>query len=378
MRIVQALVALVTAWVSLSAALAAESVPVRVVVVAMFEEGGDSGDGPGELRAWVERYPLPEVLPFPVGERNLRYNRERQVLGIVTGVGTARAAASITALGLDPRFDLSKAYWLVAGIAGATPTPRRSARPPGRNGSSTATSPSRSTAARSRRTGRPATCRCSARPVPGATPARRLRSVYRLNPKTVDWAFRLTRDVALPDNPALAAWRAKYAGHPAAGLSPRVMKGDVLSARPSGTATLLNDWASRWVPYWTGGGVFATSAMEDTRTLAALTRLAKAGRVDLDRCSCCARRATSPCSTTASAPKASPPRARRTPPSASRSMRPSRSGASWSTIVDHWDVHGARAPGAVAASARCVRRFLPVRTAGASSSAGVGGRRRRR
>ena len=48
-------------------------------------------------------------------------NPDKSVLGIVTGIGTARATASIKALGMDPRFDLSKAYWLVAGIAGVNP-----------------------------------------------------------------------------------------------------------------------------------------------------------------------------------------------------------------------------------------------------------------
>ena len=67
-------------------------------------------------RLWVV---TPVVLPFPQGYRDLRYNPAKGVLGIVTGVGTARAAASIMALGMDPRFDFSRAYWLVAGIAGA-------------------------------------------------------------------------------------------------------------------------------------------------------------------------------------------------------------------------------------------------------------------
>jgi purine nucleoside permease len=62
-----------------------------------------------------------EKLPFPQGYRDLRYNPDKSVLGIVTGIGTARATASIKALGMDPRFDLSKAYWLVAGIAGVNP-----------------------------------------------------------------------------------------------------------------------------------------------------------------------------------------------------------------------------------------------------------------
>src|SRR5689334_16135451 len=92
-------------------------IPVRVVVVAMFEPGADTGDQPGEFQYWVEREKLDRVLPFPQGYRDLRMNRNG-VLGVVTGVGTARAAATITALGNDLRFDLTHAYWLVAGIAG--------------------------------------------------------------------------------------------------------------------------------------------------------------------------------------------------------------------------------------------------------------------
>ena len=38
-----------------------------------------------------------------------------------TGGGIPNATASIMALGLDTRFDLSAAYWLVAGIAGGDP-----------------------------------------------------------------------------------------------------------------------------------------------------------------------------------------------------------------------------------------------------------------
>src|SRR6202042_3819629 len=51
---------------------------------------------------------------------DLRMN-DQGVMGVLTGVGTARAAASIMALGLDPRFVLTKAYLLIAGIAGANP-----------------------------------------------------------------------------------------------------------------------------------------------------------------------------------------------------------------------------------------------------------------
>src|SRR5258708_19783243 len=36
-------------------------------------------------------------------------------------MGVSNAAASTLALGLDPRFDLRQAYWLVAGISGIDP-----------------------------------------------------------------------------------------------------------------------------------------------------------------------------------------------------------------------------------------------------------------
>src|SRR5437899_216837 len=103
-----------------AAAKAERRIPVKVVVVTMFEPGADTGDAPGEFQYWVERDKLDRVYPFPQGYRSLRMNSQG-VLGVVTGVGTAKAAATIMALGLDPRFDLRKAYWLVAGIAGIDP-----------------------------------------------------------------------------------------------------------------------------------------------------------------------------------------------------------------------------------------------------------------
>ena len=99
----------------------ARALPIRVVVVTMYESALETGDHFGEFRLWVERLPLNERIPFPYGFRDLRYNSEKSVIGIVSGVGTARAAASIMALGMDPRFDFTRAYWLVAGIAGVNP-----------------------------------------------------------------------------------------------------------------------------------------------------------------------------------------------------------------------------------------------------------------
>src|SRR6202453_2581688 len=115
------LLALCILILSASVGVAAPApIPVKIVVIALFEPGADQGDTPGEYQYWVEREHLSHVYPFAQGNHDLRMN-DQGVMGVLAGVGTARAAASIMALGLDPRFDFSKAYWLVAGIAGADP-----------------------------------------------------------------------------------------------------------------------------------------------------------------------------------------------------------------------------------------------------------------
>ena len=95
--------------------------PVRAVIVTTFEIGADTGDTAGEFQLWVEREHLTETLAFPGGVHALRANPEHTILGMVSGTTLVNATASVMALGLDPRFDLTRAYWLVNGIAGVDP-----------------------------------------------------------------------------------------------------------------------------------------------------------------------------------------------------------------------------------------------------------------
>lgn len=258
---------------------------IKAVVVTMFEIGEDTGDRPAEFQNWVERFPLESKIPFPHGYRDLRYNKESGVLGIVTGIGTFRSASSIMALGMDPRFDLTEAYWLVAGISGVDPNdmslgsaawaewlidgdlaheidpreipedweygymPLRSAEYPWG-------------------------------PIPENDEGVR----YRLNPELVDWAYELTKDVPIKDTSAMKAMRDKYKGYPKAQKPPSVLKGDHLAAMTFWHGELMNDWANEWVDYWTQGeGNFVTSAMEETGTMQSLTFLDNAGKVDVER-----------------------------------------------------------------------------------------------
>jgi len=262
--------------------------PVRVVVVTTFEVGSDTGDTPGEFQAWVERLPLPQTLPFPLGNHPLRYNAAKQVLGIVTGEGSLRAAASIMALGLDDRFDLSKAYWVVAGIAGIDP-----------NYASVG-----SAAWAQWIIDRDLNFEIDAREIPpswstGHIPLGRSKPFqlptpaldrpngvngYRLNPGLVEWAYQLTRNVHLDDTPALKGIRAGYARYPNALRPPFVLKGDEVSASDWWLGVRMNTLAEQWMAYWSRGrGRAVTTAMEDCGILTSLTALSRAHRVRLDR-----------------------------------------------------------------------------------------------
>jgi purine nucleoside permease len=265
-----------------SAPAKARPIPVKVVVVAMFERGADTGDQPGELQYWVERNHLDRVIPFPQGYHDLRMNGDG-VLAVLTGVGTAKSAASIMALGMDPRFDLTRAYWLVAGIAGINP-----AR--GSLGSAAWAEwvvdgdLAREIDAREI----PAGWKTGMLPLRGSVPYEQPSDssegeVYRLDPRLVEWAFRLTERVPLTDSEAMQMARRPYPSENAR-RPPFVLKGDTLSAGTFWHGKLMDEWANDWVRYHTGGkGDFVTTAMEDTGTLQSLTFLARAGRVDVRR-----------------------------------------------------------------------------------------------
>jgi len=276
------LLALLFCFLSAASTLAAAPVPVKVVVIALFEPGADTGDNPGEYQYWVEREHLNHIYPFPQGFHDLRMN-DQGVMGVLAGVGTARAAASMMALGLDPRFDFRKTYWLIAGIAGADPEDA-----------------SLGSAAWAEWVvdgdlayeidGReiPPEWTTGYVPLNKTVPYEQPRagenaSVFHLNPQLREWAYQQTKAVKLDDSPQLAAARAGFAG-PNARRPPFVLKGDTLSASTFWHGKLLDQWAKSWVRYQTDGqGNFVTSAMEDTGILQSLTFLHHAGRVDLDR-----------------------------------------------------------------------------------------------
>lgn len=267
-----------------TAASSTAPIPVKVVVVTLFEIGDDTGDKPGEFQFWVEREGLTGRHAVPGAWRPVREGTHG-VIAICTGMGNIRSAASITALGLDPRYDLTRAYWLVAGIAGIDPADgtlgcgawathvvdgdlmheidAREIPPAWKDGF--------------------VPLGTAAPDVP-VTADRREQVHYPLNAGLARWAFEQTRDTPLLEDDAMRRNRVRYVGFPNAQRSPFVLMGDNLAGSTFWHGALLNGWANRWVSFWTEGrGNYVTTAMEESGTMQALTWLARDGRVDRNR-----------------------------------------------------------------------------------------------
>ncbi len=262
--------------------------PIRVVIAAMYELGEASGDAPGELQFWVERLPLKRTLPFPLGESEL-YLNDQGVMAVLLGGGIANATASIMALGADPRFDLSKAYWLIAGVAGGDPADM-----------------SLGSAAWARHiVDGDLLYEIDAREIPqdwpyglfplGSTaPVESLDGIatgwtldtisFSLNTQLVDWAYSITRDLDLGDSSGIAEYRKLFHGYPLAQKAPFVTVGDTLSSSTYWHGRHFNQWANDWMRLYAGENAnFMTANMEDSGTMTALHRLARTGIVDIER-----------------------------------------------------------------------------------------------
>ena len=257
---------------------------VKVVIVALFERGEVTLDDPGEFQLWAERYPLSEKIPFPHGNRDLYWNDQDGVLGMVTGIGTAKSAASITAVALDPRFDFSQSYWLLAGIAGFDPSDASLASVCWVDwvvDGDLSHSIDIREAPEDWSTGR--------FPFRAKSPYQQPRptsegSYFKLNESLTNWAYSLTKQIQLMDTEAIAFRRQRFTETPMGQKPPFILRGSYLAAMNYWHGAIENEWANKWVDYWTGGkGEFVASAMEGSGMMIALKFLEQANIVDCSR-----------------------------------------------------------------------------------------------
>jgi purine nucleoside permease len=261
--------------------------PVKIVIVTTVEVGNDTGDTPGEFQYWVEREHLDDKLPFPGGVRDLRANADRSILGIVTGATIGPSASSIMALGLDPRFDLTNAFWLVSAIAGVDPADASL----GSAGWArfVVSDISREIDPREAPAAWPYGIFAlgATRPNQLADPSRSVvgeRVAYSLNTKLAGWACQLTKGVKLTDTPQMAKVRAEWKGYPNAQRPPFVLEGDSFASDYYWHGKILTQYANDWVKLFTkSAGNFVMTNMEDAGIAEGLKRLDAMHRADFRR-----------------------------------------------------------------------------------------------
>ncbi len=270
----------------LQAQTAARPWPIRAVIITTFEIGADTGDAPGEFQLWVEREHLDEVLPFPGGVHPLRTNHDHTVLGMVSGTTLVNATASLMALGLDPRFDLTHAYLLINGIAGVDPA----------DASIGSAAWARFVVGDVSRYIDPHDAPAdwpygffpigAHAPDPATLPPSPIQrsNLYSLNESLAEWAYAQTKNLKLQDDPKVAAFRAEMTGFPNAQKPPFVLLGDTFASDTYWHGTTTTRWANDWVRLYTAGkGNFVMTEMEDSGYMEAVARLTDLHRIDPQR-----------------------------------------------------------------------------------------------
>jgi purine nucleoside permease len=273
----------------------------KVVIVGYFEIGADTGDRPGELQYWVERDHLDRVIPVPGMSRPVRANAEGTEIAVAVGPGNVNPAVNLMALGSDPRFDLRESHWLVNGIAGISPAD-------GTIGSAVWTDfvINGDLAKEIDPREKPASWPDGFMSLDGETQAdpkggenweddvrtwsgtdahaNRRGNVIRLNLALLDWAFKLTQGIALPENADMRKLRLRYAGFAGTANGPTVQIGANLTTEIFWHGKLMDAWAHRWVKFETDGVAhMGTTAMNDAGALLALHALTLQGKTDWNR-----------------------------------------------------------------------------------------------
>ncbi|MCY4044705.1 MAG: purine nucleoside permease [Cellvibrionales bacterium] len=257
---------------------------IRVVIVTFFEAKPQEGFPISELHRWRKGFELNTPYSAPHLAKDYYVNEEQGLLVLLTGMGTAKAASAIMALGLDSRFDFTQAYWVGAGIAGIDP----------KIGSLGSVAIAKHIVAGD------LAYAIDSREIPNdwstgyfpifsqgpfdTSHTENHGEVFTLNKALADWAFSLTDGISLKSDAPCQKLGEAYQDYTNATLPPRVIQGDCLSSMTFFHGQTFTEWARQWVDYWTQKqGQFATSAMEDIGLIQSLEQLTQLGKADRSR-----------------------------------------------------------------------------------------------
>jgi purine nucleoside permease len=260
-----------------------QKMSLKVITIAMYEEGEMKGDEAGEAQLWYERDSMFLEMHIPGAFSSLFYNKKGQGL-IITGAGAENASSTIMALGLNNNLDLKNTYFIIAGIAG--------------------TSPKVCTIGSAIWTewviNADMCCEIDTREMPSNWKFSRFRlgcnepwcsegwtagtEVFRLDSALTKKAYYLTKNVTLLDSPDAQNIRNRFPENSAARMKPFITLGDNIAGSTYLYGKNLSEWAEWWVKKWTNDkGTYYVANMDDSGTLTAFARLSGAKIISYNR-----------------------------------------------------------------------------------------------
>jgi len=269
--------------VSRAAPTAPEVIAPKVLTVTMFQTGDPLAGGSGEASVWVENDTLDQVVQIPGSYSPLYCNASFEHCLVITGVLAANAAATVMAVGLSERIDLSHTYIMVAGVGGGPPdkiTVGAAAW------ADWVVSGDLVTELDAREM--PADWQYPKAYLGCAHPwcpdgFRTGTEVFQMDPTMTGWAYLLSKDVPLQDDPKARAYAQNYPEAVARG-APFVTTCAILGVNDFIHGALMSEWSGWWVSQWTEGkGDYCMSADEEGGICTSLQRLSEARRVDMRR-----------------------------------------------------------------------------------------------
>ncbi|QDY70385.1 purine-nucleoside phosphorylase [Qingshengfaniella alkalisoli] len=257
------------------AAYAQEAFAPKVLANTMFD---------GETKPWLDNLDLDRKIDIPgLPESAPALSCNDDICVMTTTMGFANAAASVTAVALSDKLDLSQTYTIIAGIAGVDPEEgtlgsAHWARYVVDGGLRHQIDPREIPEGWETGSLKLGTAE------PGADGGWEAGSeLFELNPDLLTAAVEASKAVELADSDQAAEYRATYDAD-AAQQAPFVSACDTVSADTYWHGTTIAAEMEDHVATLTGGnGTYCTSQMEDNATLTALERGAQAGRLDFGR-----------------------------------------------------------------------------------------------
>ena len=261
-----------------------EMIAPKVVIISMFEPEAAIWWGIDEFDLLAQNITVPGLSPlFP----EVHCTATGDVCQIITGESEINAAGTVGAFSLSPKFDLTKTYFMVAGIAGINPELATT-------GAVTFAKYAVQVALQYEFDFRelPDNFTTGYIPLGAYSPDEYPQNIYgtevfEVNENLRDIAVSFAKEATLNDTATAQAYRALYtpvAAYAAGAASPAVVPCDVATSDVYYSGDLLSTAFENTTKLFTNGsGIYCSTAQEDNASLSSLLRAASFNLTDFSR-----------------------------------------------------------------------------------------------